>query len=71
MSERLAENLQHKNSVLHELFEREQLDQLIASGGKSFQVPWFYQLMAGPQLLAYLIQVHEWVEHYRINIIST
>lgn len=71
VSERLAENLQHKNSVLHELFEREQLDQLIASGGKSFQVPWFGQLMAGPQLLAYLIQVHEWVEHYRINIIST
>lgn len=71
VSQRLTENLQKKDSVLHELFERDQLEQLIASGGKSFQVPWFGQLMAGPQLLAYLNQVHEWVEHYRINIIST
>ncbi|WP_274308679.1 asparagine synthase (glutamine-hydrolyzing) [Solibacillus daqui] len=71
VSQRLTENLQQKDSVLHELFERDQLEQLIASGGKSFQVPWFGQLMAGPQLLAYLNQVHEWVEHYRINIIST
>lgn len=71
VSQRLAEILQQKDSVLHELFDRVQLQQLIVSGGKSFQVPWFGQLMAGPQLLAYLIQVHEWAEHYRINIIST
>lgn len=71
VSQRLAAILQQKDSVLHELFDRAQLEQLIVSGGKSFQVPWFGQLMAGPQLLAYLMQVHEWVEHYRINIIST
>ncbi|MGN7479595.1 asparagine synthase (glutamine-hydrolyzing) [Solibacillus silvestris] len=69
--QRLQEILLKKHSVLHELFEREQLDELLATNGQSFQIPWFGQLMAGPQLIAYLIQLHDWIEQYRINIIST
>ena len=30
--------------------------------------PWFGQLMAGPQLLAYLVQVNAWMERYHISI---
>ncbi len=30
--------------------------------------PWFGQLMAGPQLLAYLLQVNFWLLHYNIRI---
>lgn len=30
--------------------------------------PWFGQLMAGPQLLAYLIQVNYWMLHYNIYV---
>jgi asparagine synthase (glutamine-hydrolysing) len=36
--------------------------------GGSLAVPWFGQLMAGPQLLAFLMQVHDWIDRYRINI---
>ena len=61
--------LVNKASVLHELFDEESLKKLIISGGKSFQIPWFGQLMAGPQLLAYLIQLHMWVEKYKIDIV--
>lgn len=61
--------LQNKDSILHELFEENKIEQLITSGGQSFHVPWFGQLMAGPQLLAYLIQFHLWFERYRINIV--
>lgn len=71
VSLRLQEILQNNNSILHELFDKNQLAQLLVTGGRSFKVPWFGQLMAGPQLIAYLIQLHEWVEHYQINIIST
>ena len=71
VSLRLQEILQNNNSILHELFDKNQLAQLLVTGGRSFNVPWFGQLMAGPQLIAYLIQLHEWVEHYQINIIST
>ncbi|AWE05908.1 asparagine synthase (glutamine-hydrolyzing) [Lysinibacillus sp. 2017] len=66
----LQQILLNKESILYELFDKEKLQQLITSGGKSFHIPWFGQLMAGPQLLAYLIQLHEWVEHYDINIVS-
>lgn len=68
---RLQQILLKKHSILYELFEEEKLKQLITTGGQSFQIPWFGQLMAGPQLLAYLIQLHEWVEHYGIDIVSS
>lgn len=32
--------------------------------------PWYGQLMAGPQMLAYLIQVNYWLKEYQIDIIS-
>ena len=66
----LSESLQRKESILHELFEKEQLEQLVASGGSSFKVPWFGQLMAGPQLLAYLVQIDRWFENYNIQLID-
>ncbi|MDD5968613.1 MAG: asparagine synthase C-terminal domain-containing protein, partial [Anaerostipes sp.] len=31
--------------------------------------PWYGQLMAGPQMLAYLLQVNYWLEKYKIQII--
>jgi len=67
----LREILKDKNTILHELFEREKLAELIESGGSSFKIPWYGQLMAGPQLLAYLGQIHTWFEHYHIQLIET
>lgn len=65
----LKELLQNNDSILHELFDEKKIQHLIDSGGASFKVPWFGQLMAGPQLLAYLIQFHYWFEKYRLNIL--
>ena len=30
--------------------------------------PWYGQLMAGPQMLAYMIQVNYWMKKYNIEI---
>ena len=30
--------------------------------------PWYGQLMAGPQMLAYLLQVDEWMKRYQIRV---
>lgn len=68
VKKRLAEILNDRSSVLYEFFETEKLKKMIETGGTSFQAPWFGQLMTGPQLLAYLCQVHEWFEHYGIHI---
>ncbi|MEY9980405.1 asparagine synthase (glutamine-hydrolyzing) [Lysinibacillus sp. RC79] len=67
----LREIMEDKNSILHELFERQKLIELIESGGSSFKVPWYGQLMAGPQLLAYLGQIHTWFEFYNIQLIES
>ncbi|MGG3233579.1 asparagine synthase (glutamine-hydrolyzing) [Priestia flexa] len=57
-----------KSSALHEFFNREQLNAIIKSGGEDFKVPWFGQLMTGPQLLAHLAQIHVWFAHNNIQI---
>jgi len=66
----LSSTLERKESILHELFEKEQLEKLVSSGGSSFKVPWFGQLMAGPQLLAYLVQIDRWFENYNIELLD-
>lgn len=40
----LQDLLTDKGSILHELFDKEQLSGLIQSGGSAFQSPWFGQL---------------------------
>ncbi len=58
----------NKDSILHVLLSKQMLQDLIESEGNTFKVPWFGQLMSGPQLLAHLAQIHVWFENYRINL---
>ncbi|MEK4381441.1 asparagine synthase (glutamine-hydrolyzing) [Aeribacillus sp. FSL K6-2848] len=69
VKEQLENVLAMKDSILHELFDGNALNKLVETDGGSFQRPWYGQLMTGPQLLAYLWQIHIWFEKYRINII--
>ncbi|WAA10019.1 asparagine synthase (glutamine-hydrolyzing) [Fervidibacillus albus] len=62
--------LQDSNSPLYEFFDKLTLQQLAKTGGSAFQTPWFGQLMTGPQLLAYLIQIHLWLTTYGIEIVE-
>ena len=39
---------------------------MIVVEGKSFNEPWFGQLMSGPQLLAFLYQIDVWAKKYKI-----
>ncbi len=64
----VKELLTDPTSVLHEFFDKQKLQDIVETGGKSFQVPWFGQLMTGPQLLAYLGQIHVWFKNYGIQI---
>ena len=34
---------------------------------KDYGKPWFGQLMAGPQMLAYILQVNDWMERYSVS----
>ncbi|HAQ08286.1 MAG TPA: asparagine synthetase B, partial [Bacillus bacterium] len=64
----LSDFMTDSNSALHEFFDRNTLKSMIETEGASFKVPWFGQLMTGPQLLAQLAQIHIWFRDYNINI---
>lgn len=58
------------SSPLYEFFNRQKLTNIIESGGEDFKVPWFGQLMTGPQLVAHLGQIHVWFKEYNINVVE-
>ncbi|OLN22037.1 asparagine synthase (glutamine-hydrolyzing) [Domibacillus antri] len=65
---RMLREILSKDSPLLEFFSREILQEMVDSGGTSFQVPWFGQLMTGPQLMAYFIQMNMWFEEYNVRL---
>ncbi|WP_374721193.1 asparagine synthase (glutamine-hydrolyzing) [Peribacillus tepidiphilus] len=67
----LKELLKNKNSALYEFLDPKKLEELIETQGTAFQIPWFGQLMSGPQLLAHLGQIHVWFEDYNIGIVES
>ncbi|MGN1401473.1 MAG: asparagine synthase (glutamine-hydrolyzing) [Bacillus sp. (in: firmicutes)] len=62
--------LERPNSFLREFFRNDRLEELVKTKGASFGIPWFGQLMSGPQLLAYLAQIEMWFDMYNVQIID-
>ena len=56
-----------KSPLLH-LADARALERLAASDLSPTQTPWFGQLMAGPQMLAYLWQVNVWMRDRHAEI---
>ena len=65
----LKKSYDNENSILHLLFDDQKLRLLIDSNGSSFLLPWYGQLMSGPQLLGYIYQIEQWFKHYNIKIV--
>ena len=61
--------LDKKSSPINEIIDYKTVKEIIYTKGSSYKSPWYGQLMTGPQLIAYLIQVNMWLEHYNINIL--
>lgn len=65
----LTEIMKNQDAPINKLLNREYILDIIETDGKAFSRPWFGQLMTGPQLMAYLIQVNMWLERYKPEII--
>ena len=65
---KLTKIINSKESPIHNLLNTEYIKEILDTDGKAFSRPWFGQLMTGPQLMAYLIQVNFWLEHYKPEI---
>lgn len=67
LGKRLLHVLEDSASPLHEFLDKEKVRQFIKSV-KDYGKPWYGQLMAGPQMLAYLLQIHYWIREYGVEI---
>ena len=68
VKEKLARIMENKDAPINDLLNKQYILEILESNGKSFRRPWFGQLMTGPQLMAYLIQVNMWLEKYQVKI---
>lgn len=61
--------LSDDKAPVFQLVKRSKIEQLLRSEQSSSLVPWFGQLMSGPQLYAYLYQMNVWLSHYKVRIV--
>lgn len=69
MQEWMNDILADSNAPIHEFFDKKKISTIVESGGDSFKIPWFGQLMTGPQLLANLAQINYWLETYKVKVV--
>lgn len=68
MRTKLMEIMHDPNEPLNTLIDSKKVEDFIKSSS-DYGRPFYGQLMAGPQLLAYLMQVNYWLKHYHIRLI--
>jgi asparagine synthase (glutamine-hydrolysing) len=66
---RLLDRLDDPTSPLLPLINVDRVREIAATTDASSHLPWFGQLMSGPQLFAYLLQMDFWLRHYKVNIV--
>ncbi|MCQ6560826.1 asparagine synthase (glutamine-hydrolyzing) [Paenibacillus mendelii] len=55
-------------SPLLPLIDVKKIREIAESESASTNLPWFGQLMSGPQLFAYLLQIDMWLREYKVSI---
>lgn len=60
--------LEDKTSPIHQIIDCDFVNELVDTGGASFKRPWYGQLMTGPQVIAYLIQLNNWMKFYNVKL---
>lgn len=65
--DRLRAVLANPNAPIHDLVDRRALEEGLLTGAGDYGRPWFGQLMAGPQMLAWLIQLNAWMERFHLR----
>ena len=68
VKEKLSKIMESSDAPITTLLNRDYIMNILETDGKAFSRPWFGQLMTGPQLMAYLIQVNIWLERYQPKI---
>ncbi|MCS7458764.1 asparagine synthase (glutamine-hydrolyzing) [Paenibacillus doosanensis] len=64
----VLEILDDSSSPLLQFIDAAKIRTLAEGDAAQFNLPWFGQLMTGPQMFAYLIQVDTWLRHYKVSV---
>lgn len=67
LKEIFAELLRRENEPVRQLIDIDKAKTFLETP-MSYAKPWYGQLMAGPQLLAYYIQINMWMKEYGIKV---
>ena len=67
--DRVREMMDDSHAPVMDFLDRKKLARFLTSPS-DYGKPWYGQLMAGPQMLAYLLQVNFWLKTYHIEVTS-
>lgn len=67
LADALTAVIEDKNSPINGIIDKNKVYSFIGEK-KDYGKPWYGQLMAGPQMLAYLLQINYWMEKFKISI---
>lgn len=65
-SDRLREILADPHAPIMQIVDRKALEELLE---QPVTIPWYGQLMTGPQTIVYMLQINFWLKHYSIKIV--
>lgn len=68
LGRRLKDVLSNPNAPIRQFLDLKKVNTFLDSPS-DYGCPWYGQLMAGPQMLAFMLQVNYWMEKYRIQIL--
>lgn len=66
LTERFRKMLADPQAPVHRFLDKKKAERFLAQP-KDYGKPWFGQLMAGPQMLAYFLQINYWMQQYKIG----
>lgn len=62
------EVLADKDCPLYEMLNTKKLEELMENPD-ALSEPWYGQLMKGPQVLAYVVQIYYWIKEYKVKFV--
>lgn len=60
--------LDNPSSPILNIIDTKKVREIVETKGTAYKTPWFGQLMTGPQLVAYLVQLNMWLEEYKVKL---
>lgn len=69
LADRVREMMADSQAPVMQFLDRKKLEQFLENPG-DYGKPWYGQLMAGPQMMAYILQINFWMKTYHIQLVD-